>query len=86
MKEKKRETQMQTTVSSHFFKSKVAEKCTVADEENGAKRSFEMEETPALQVGEPIRMGDIDKEEAPWSDPLRCVAWGKTESTEVGWS
>lgn len=35
---------------------------------------------------QPIRMGDIDKEEAPWSDPLRCVAGGKTESTEVGWS
>lgn len=51
MKEKKCETQMQTTVSSHFFKSKVAEKCTVADEENGAKHSFEMEETPANQDG-----------------------------------
>lgn len=43
-----------------------------------------MKETLDLQMGEPVRMEDIDKEEAPWSDLLWCMAGGETGSTEGG--
>lgn len=43
-----------------------------------------MEETPVdLQVGDPIRRGDTDEEEAHWSD-LQWVAGGDTESMKSG--